>query len=935
MTIAPQSSPLDPALLAAFRQQGGAIVAQERGLTPACRIKLAGLARSLGIAEDQIDVAIRALRETEPEAPPNPEAEKFRKRLRKDLSGKTRTIIGPTIEAQILEAAKRKYSLDEAAARQVIGEVAAELGLTRITSSDAIRGLGDQIDQVVGDSTWLAREGWDRLRSAGAKWGIELEVVDELIDEQLAANREEIRQKRFWTQATLIGAGSTAALVAVAIVVLMVVRGERGGTPTSGEPVATTPLESPGEAEPTVRQATQPGWWDVDLAVEMAAVKSKYSGLSGASDLMASNSPDERAAGYEKLINQVRAASPPKLDFLSAVERIVVAAHALEPNEAAAARLRSSLLALLPTPDSPLPARADQYEIAYWAAETAAASLHHAAASDQRKATLASALGMALAASFDPTANTKLHQDLARARTTWLAYQQLAAAASTQPAAVAALYRPLTGRAARFLSDDELLRVETTLLTAALPAAGPHWKAYEEAIVRCASSTDSLNVLKLTDTLAKCNEPELIAALSQLLILRTGARPETSAKADVVRSIRKSLGATGPLAASSAAERWQTLREQAAAALAQPQPSEDDHFESLRQTVELAHLTTLAMALAQGEAGFASFDAGLAEPPVLRRTTVDNANDAASGGRSLPSPRRASRVLSSREEKDLERFSTMLAGHARQTPPQRLNALRALSALGEAADILPAQADSIARYLHAEKSDEEHAAVVSLVGAIRGWKRLRLAVADHWDQSKLTPGQTPSLAHALIGRELPAEFATPENVRGFLIESVLRDLAEATSRPTRATESGQVFESAADELTEIYRERAKLLSVGPAEYQAASSPAQALELSLTPIAATLRGSSEDGGYLAALPHMHKAAKFLADDDLRQTVANQRLLVELSSRRVILMRKQHAAAARQLDAESLAAVGSADRVLVQLRQQEATLLQLWMLYAPEA
>src|SRR5688572_1065639 len=123
------AAPLDPALLAEFRRQGGAIVAQERGFTAACRIKLARLAGSLGIADDQIDAAIRSLNQAEPAAPPNPKVEKFRKRLRKDLAGKTRTIIGPTIEAQIIAAAAQKYGLDDAAARQVLGEVAAELGL--------------------------------------------------------------------------------------------------------------------------------------------------------------------------------------------------------------------------------------------------------------------------------------------------------------------------------------------------------------------------------------------------------------------------------------------------------------------------------------------------------------------------------------------------------------------------------------------------------------------------------------------------------------------------------------------------------------------------------------------------------------------------------------------------------------------------------------
>ena len=40
------------------------------------------------------------------------------------------------------------------------------------------------------------------------------------------------------------------------------------------------------------------------------------------------------------------------------------------------------------------------------------------------------------------------------------------------------------------------------------------------------------------------------------------------------------------------------------------------------------------------------------------------------------------------------------------------------------------------------------------------------------------------------------------------------------------------------------------------------------------------------------------------------------------------------AARQIETESLAAISQPASVLRQLREQEATLLQLWMLYAPE-
>ena len=143
-----------------------------------------------------------------------------------------------------------------------------------------------------------------------------------------------------------------------------------------------------------------------------------------------------------------------------------------------------------------------------------------------------------------------------------------------------------------------------------------------------------------------------------------------------------------------------------------------------------------------------------------------------------------------------------------------------------------------------------------------------------------------------------------------------------------------VLDTAADLLAESYRQRARNFSVSGPEFQVASSPAQCLELSLRPLAESLRGSAEDGAYLANLGHVHKAAAFLAGDDLRQTVALQRLCIELSARRVIRNRPQHAAAARQIETESLAAISKSDNILVQLHDQEQALLKLWMLYAPE-
>src|SRR5262245_27531220 len=289
------SAPLDPALLAAFRQQGAAIVAHERGLTAACRIKLAGVARALGIADEQIEEAVCALTVAEPSAPPNVQVEKLRRRLRKDLGGKSRRIIGPTIEAQILAAAQRKYGLASELTNQVLSEVAAELGLIRITASDATANLAAQIDQAAGDSAWLAREAWDRLRSAGAKWGLELEVVDELIDERLAANRSAYYRNSTWTQATLNITVSAVVATGVIIGILFLIRSAREDSTTASGTEAIP-------VAPRYKPPSTPTWWDVDLSVEMAHAKSQLKGLAGAADLMASADANQRAAGYEQLL---------------------------------------------------------------------------------------------------------------------------------------------------------------------------------------------------------------------------------------------------------------------------------------------------------------------------------------------------------------------------------------------------------------------------------------------------------------------------------------------------------------------------------------------------------------------------------------------------------------------------------------------------------
>jgi hypothetical protein len=599
------SAPLDPALLAAFRQQAAAVVARERGFTPACRIKLAGIARSLGIADDQIEQAIGSLTTAEPSAPPNAQAERLRRRLRKDLSGKKRTIIGPTIETQIIANARRKYGLDEAVTREVVNEVTAELGLTLVTSSDAIQSLTAQIDDAIGDSSWLAREGWDRLRSAASKWGLELEIVDEMIEERLTSNRDEYLRRHYWTRLTLYGAGGAVIAACVIIAGLFLARSMKDERPAVGSSATST-------FTPRRRSTgSPPSWWSVDLAVEMANAKKQLGGLGGASQLIASADANERAAGYERLIEQVKDA-PKNRELLSTAATIVAACHALEPDENAASRLRAALLSLLPAADQAVPSDAAHFNLCFWACDTALAQRGGTA---ERAAQLSDALSIALSGSFDTSATRAEQERAIRGLTVLAAYRQLTAAATKEPVRTAALYPIVAERGRAVLPDDEILRAETTLLVAALPAAGAQWKVYERALARCISSPEPLYSLRLLDVLRRATDRSLVAELTELLIVRAGVRPKTRDKKDVVAAVRQALGGGGN-SALAIADRWLALREEAETALSRPLSSGDEE-QVLSRAVHLAHYTTLAIALAQGEAGLATFDAGIAQRPAL------------------------------------------------------------------------------------------------------------------------------------------------------------------------------------------------------------------------------------------------------------------------------------------------------------------------------
>lgn len=899
------SSQLSESQLAAFRQKAGPILAEARGLTPAALAKLGDIARDLGLADDQVQLAIRSLHGSAKAK--DPAVEKFRNRLRKDLSVR-KTIIGPEIEARIIAGGMQKYSLPEPVILDVLAEVAGELGLRRITGNEALAHFVEMVDGAVGERTWLNRQAWDRLRMASEKWGLTFEDADQLVEQKLEANRRASFRGKLvgW----LVTYGSIG-VVACVLVVLFLLISRRNDEPATTGPVDPTGIpSSPADVKPAAAPRP-PEWWDYELAIAATEARRKVPGMGDVYPRLIAETPEQRGTGYRDLV-ALGAGLSPNSAFRAAVEEILVACHAGEPAEVAVQELRSALLALVPAHSAPLSVDTTLYERAFWGVSVARLTLQGKNLQPQRRVEMASALsatlGTTIAADL-PAEELKVKCDSALSAHL---FQHLVGAAPRHPASAPVSHQFLQDHGQLPTAPQEREPLDASYLAALLPAAETSWRDHRDLLTRLVRSKNPLVTLRMADLLTKVSDRGLQSLLAEELVRHTGAKPRSSDPKDVARSVRQALGAAGVSAAQSQEDRWEVLRLETGPALQRRPPAAGDHAAILRETVELARLGTLAAALSQGESGFPVFDELLVPKQPEKAAAEDVVAEEPSPSASRPRP------LSNREKQQLEQYVVTLRAFHDHPPIKRTNSLRAMAAAApQIPDLTYEQAVVVARYLLAEKSDAEQQAIQSTIAALKRWKQLRLAVADEIEDSKLPAAQMQELAEALLDAGAPGE---SESLRRALLLSVQRELG---SGKNKGSGDASAVQQAAAHLAESYRTRARLAGISAADLDTAESPGQVLEL----IALAMARAGGEPGFAQQL----EAARFLGTSDLRKTVLLQRLVIGAAAQRISALRPRQAEAASLVLSDWETADAKAENVLLQLYHGEAATLQLGMLY----
>lgn len=926
--------------VAEFLQQAGGIISLERGINARSRMKLAALADALGLSEDELEQAMGQLLGGDAKQKKLSRQELRDLRRRKsafhDLVGETlmalpQGVLTASMEQMLVTTGVDEHGLSREDAQAEVLELAAKLRICRITYEEAVLHITGLAAAATGPTGILPGDVRQRICAEASRYGLTPDQVEPIFKGCVSRVRQGQQREQY----------RTVALISVSAAVLMGVLGMIAwmaftrALPDTKPPPTIADVDAPddpagvpdGGDTPAIKSTSPdrwpvPKWWDEDISSAVANARLRIPTSQG--DLYQLRSPQakDRQAAYASLMQKART------DGLAETERAILSslfasAYAIEPSDECAAGIRTQLMAVAVGPGEKLPANVDGYRTAMWASETAVAALIHEKLSPERSSGLIAELERTLHAVIDGSlAPARLQRQIMTAAAEH-AYKSLTRAAGDNVPLAVDIHEVLLDEIETYFDTATQERLSTDYLVAVLPGLGDDWSRYENMIRRSAQSEDPLNVLKMVDVFERTSVAGLQNFLAIPLALRAGITSPRGTASELAAEVREALGAaslTRPRDNRERAAQWQELADKA---LGEPAPAADKPEELMQKTVELARLSTMAAALAQGDLGAAEFDTLLDKeaPRIAGRSTS-----------SRPTGVPAAPRLHANQLKNLDKYIGYLRNYRRiENSRTRLAYLRNIATYtGSMTDIQPEQGHDLAIYLAAAKPFDEHEQVLTMIDGILRWKMVRLGLADQLADSRLRDEHMQQMLELALHHDVDMKDGWRGRLRDELIEGVARQLASEDSL-TRISESPP--DRAASALADYYRTQARLAGIGATGEFESPSPSQLVKLLVEQQAARLSATatSPSARELAAhAAHELAAMEYLTENDLARTVANERLLIEL---RAAELAPRHAARTPQVDQIIVPwrkGDQTADNVLDQLYQNQRAMLQLWKL-----
>lgn len=913
-----------------FLERAAAILAEQRGINARSRVLLAAAAGELGLSDEQTDQAIASLQtsvssDDKHDVWQQERIDSFRDYLGEVFAGLPHKVATSRMERSWIEQGQLRHGVDEGQARQVVRDLASEQDVRIVSEEQAKDHVVGVVEQLLGDATRMDGPTRARVFSEGTQWGLVPMQVDVIIREQVRANRRRRSSERGLTGLALtVGIGVLCAVLCFLAWVFFL-----GGreTPEPGaiteKPIVRAHVTPEAAA---IESPTGEEWWakNKNLLIAVTRMRNVLPNMKGHLVGLNLKAPEARSRSYPEMV-RAAAANADEDEQQALLGALIAGCYVAEPSDECAKVIRETLLGLAPAVGDALPEDDAGYENAFWVIRTALSALTDDSLDAVRADELGRAMDQAIGTTVDRTLELPQLERQCLAALCHHLYQVIIRSAAAQPLVARPLYRAVTFHAMRYLERGVIEKMNVDLLAAVLPDVGEAWREYENLIQWTINSTDPLIVLRVVELYEEVADSSLRDFLADRLLRRAGVFPASLEVDEVARRVREAMGAKHVV---TGRHRWKQLADLAPITLAERDVPVDQTELMLQQVVDLAHASTMACALAQGEVGYASFD----------KLKQDGPPKLAAAGNAAGAPRRPRRhatgAAADAHLQKVNRYISYLADQ-RQAPTHRPLYLRYIASLApQSPELNHEPAEKLARYLLKAKTDGEHKLVLEHAETVTLWRNVRLALADQVLETRLHEERIQELFSRVIGRNLELNGDDwKQQASEAMIRDVIDDLSVAESRQVGA---GRVYDVASMALRDLYTTQARLLGVLPEQYDAAESPAQVLRLMIGRYAAKLGDGNlpdEPRRHVTSLPHQFEAVEYMGANDLERTVLLQKLWL-----RTLALGTAHSHSAKAEQTTILVddleqADGNADNMFAQLRNGERAILQEWLLASP--
>lgn len=918
----------DDQKLSDFFEQVAPILSQHRGINAQSRVMLNAIAEQLGMTEEELDRAIRALSRSIASSDENDprqreRRESFRSYLRRAMAQLPNGIVTFRTHQRLIEAGEHFHGVAPQWIKPTINEVASETGARFISREQAVEHVTALIADVLDNVVTVGNETRVRVYAEGTRWGLDPMEVESLLREHTELTRRQVAADKQLTRWILISTAGTTALAVGGIVWLLFLRPSLHKPSEPGVIRETAHVEQErDERKPVKSVESMPAWWNEETRLAAVNVRVAHGDLKAPLEQIQTIDVGQRRSAYQQIISWYLAHLGDTRSQRD-MRELLAKCFAADPANEAAQIIPEQLLQPARTLETTPPADPEAVSAAFWGCRTAAALYREPGLPPERDAELTrlfqSALGHALDRSLDADTQEKsVVAALARR-----GYATLTRAATTNPRTIGPLYRALASETRDSLDDATLYRLDAELLATLLPALDDRWEDFRDILRRTTRSDDSFVVLKMLEVFRNITDERLRNFLAGYFYTRVGAEPGTLTEGELIDAVRRAVGVA---AREENVERWKTLAQRSTELVATTPAADADPLVVVQELLDRAYLTTLACALAQGEDGLTRFEELESAGPT--RLSAPAASLAAEDKTPFVSPYPVS--TGTVVQQHIERLS------GARLPRERITLLQIIANSADTVpDLDPVAGQKLAEYLlQAKPDEEEHRRVVVLTPRLKSWNSLRLGLADQLMSETGRVLQQQEVLRAALGEEVTLN--NPEDrqrIRARLLRSVSQSLHPA---PVVVDQPLQTLDTAQQALQELYIAQAQVLRVPAETYATRTSPSMVLQALTTHVAGLIDGSKVSPAeklLLASLPNQLTAIDFLADEDVQRTALLQQLWLRVFGAWLSQQLPAKTLAIRGIVDETQASAGAEKRVWEQMRDLEQGLLRLWMLYQP--